>query len=59
MGIWFGMPCGTISSARRHIEKGPRPLRSLQHVHGFPNLAGRDKLRVDLANEIIDFMYEL
>ena len=53
------MPCGTFTSARRHDGNGPTPLRSRAHVHGLPTLSRRDKLRVDIANDLIIFMYEL
>ena len=53
------MPCGTFTSARRYDGKRPKPLRSREHILGFPILCGRDKLRVDLANELVDLMYDL
>ena len=59
IGVWFGMPCGTFTSARRYDGKGPKPLRSRERILGVPTLSGRDKLRVDLANELVDLMYDL
>ena len=59
IGVWFGMPCGTFTSARRYDGKGPKPIRSREHVLGLPTLCGRDKLRVDLANKLVDLMYDL
>ena len=53
------MPCGTFTLARRYDGKGPKPLRSREHILGFPTLSGRDQLRVDLANELVDLMYDL
>ena len=31
---------------------GPQPLRSAEHLRGFPHLAGADKIKVDLANQL-------
>ncbi len=45
MGIWFALPCGTFSSARRNDGKGPKPLRCKKHVTGLPTLTGHDKKR--------------
>ena len=59
IGVWFGMPCGTFTSARRHDGNGPIPFRSRAHIHGLPTLSGRDKLRLDLANKLVDLMYDL
>lgn len=58
-------PCGTSSRAReRKISHRlrsigvpePKPLRSPQHPWGFPWLTGRDKLRVEAANECYRFV---
>ena len=58
-------PCGTSSRAReRKISRRlrsigvpePKPLRSPQYPWGFPWLTGRDKLRVDAANECYRFV---
>lgn len=58
-------PCGTSSRAReRKISQRlraigvpePKPLRSPQYPWGFPWLKGRDKLRVDAANECYRFV---
>ena len=59
MGVWFGLPCGTFTSARRYEGKGPKPFRSREHILGFLNLTGRDKVLVDLATDLVDLMYEL
>ena len=45
--------------ARRHDGKGPKPLRSRQFIHGFPDFKRRDKLRLESANEIVAAMYDL
>ena len=44
-------PCGTASRAR-DIGKGPRPLRSLQHPWGRPDLSEVEAARVASANAI-------
>ena len=31
---------------------GPQPLRSAEHLRGFPHLTGADKIKVDLANQL-------
>jgi len=31
---------------------GPQPLRSVEHLRGFPHLTGADKTKVDLANKL-------
>ena len=51
--IWVHVapPCGTASRARG-IGRGPKPLRSLLHPWGLPNLPAEDQARVDSANEI-------
>ena len=59
IGVWFGMPCGTFTSARRYDGNGPKPIRSRGHVLGLPTLSGRDKLFLDLANKLVDLMYDL
>ena len=59
IGVWFGMPCGTFTSARRYDVNGPKPFRSRGHILGLHTLSGRDKLRVDLANKLVDLMCDL
>ena len=59
MGACFGMPFGIFWLARRLDGTLLKPFRSREHCLGFPNVTGRDILRVDLANELVDFMYEL
>ena len=31
-----GFPCGSFSRARLNVGKGPPPVRSLEHIYGFP-----------------------
>ena len=31
---------------------GPQPLRSAEHLRGFPHLTGADKTKVSLANQL-------
>ena len=53
--IHLGPPCGTSSRAREIKRKfgfSPRPLRSVQHPDGLPNLAPRDHARVETANSL-------
>ena len=59
-GVWFGFPCGTFSAARRH-DGGPPPLRgeNSKDIWGLPGLQGRDKIRVQAANKLLQRMNEL
>ena len=53
LGIWFALPCGTYSRARRGGGSGPPPLRDdHDHILGFDNLSDKDLLRVRLANAL-------
>ena len=47
LGVWFGFPCGTFSSARRN-DGGPPPLRgtNCKDIWGLPHLTGRERDRV-------------
>ena len=60
MGIWFGFPCGTFSSARRN-DGGPPPLRGInsKDIWGLPHLEGKEKARVQSANKLLLRMHEL
>ena len=49
--IHVAPPCGTASRARE-IGHGPRPLRSMQHVMGLPDLDPVSQERVNSANMI-------
>ena len=58
-GVWMGMPCGTLSRARRGNERGgPKPLRGEEGraLWGLPDLTGLDLIRVRAANRLIRFM---
>ena len=59
-GVWFGFPCGTFSSARRH-DGGPPPLRGFnsKDINGLPGLKGKDLARVQSANRLLNRMMEL
>lgn len=66
--LWLAIPCGTFSRAReKPIPKwqrargvpAPKPLRSGEHPRGFPWLAGKDALRVEASNSLVDFAIEL
>ena len=59
-GVWFGYPCGTFSSARRH-DGGPPPLRGTngKDIWGLPHLVGKERARVNSANKLLLRMNEL
>ena len=61
-------PCGTSSRAREkplpsYLKQlgayEPKPLRNALFVRGLAELTGIDKLRVEKANEIYDFIQDL
>ena len=52
LALWFGTPCSTFSKARGH-GKGPRPLRSLQHIYGLP----KSELSVKESNQVREGTY--
>ena len=60
IGVWFGFPCGTFSSARRN-DGGPPPLRGVnsKDIWGFPHLRGRERDRVRSANKLLFRMHHL
>ena len=60
LGVWFGFPCGTFSSARRN-DGGPPPLRGTnsKDIWGLPHLTGRERDRVRSANKLLLRMHEL
>ena len=52
-------PCNTFSRARhnrRHL--GPKPIRSLDYVRGFPWLKDADKDKVQQANLLVERSFE-
>ena len=59
IGVWFGFPCGTFSSARRN-DGGPPPLRGItsEDIWGLPHLTGRERDRVRSANKLLLRMRE-
>jgi hypothetical protein len=59
-GVWYGFPCGTFSSARRH-DGGPMPLRGTnsKDIWGLPHLEGKERARVNSANKLLLRMHEL
>ena len=59
-GVWFGFPCGTFSSARRH-DGGPPPLRGTnsRDIYGLPGLSGKELARVRAANALVMRMHKL
>jgi len=56
--VHFAPPCGTASAARNIRRRfiNPKPLWSLAHPEGLPDLQSTDRLRVDLANELYKFV---
>ena len=67
VGIFCTPPCGTWSRARGIPVRlpsgkkipGPKPLRSEEQPDGFGHLTGTDKLRVDSANVLYQFITDL
>ena len=59
-GIWFGYRCGTFSSARRN-DGGPQALRGTnsKDIRGLSHLQGKERARVNYANELLLRMHEL
>ena len=52
-------PCNTFSRARHNRQHvGPRPIRSLDYVRGFPWLKETDKQKVDQANLLVERTFE-
>ena len=67
VGIFCAPPCGTCSRASgipvrlpsgKRIP-GPRPLRSEEQPDGFEHLTGTNKLRVESANVLYQFITKL
>ena len=60
VGVWFGFPCGTFSSARRH-DGGPPPLRghNSKDIWGLPHLVGKELARVRSANKLLQRMHTM
>ena len=52
--IWFGTCCKTFSRATG-AGPGPQPVRSNEHVWGFPDLTGARKEKTMLANKLAKF----
>ena len=63
LAVHLGLPCGTCSRAREkplpaHLQQShsdPKPLRNAQHLLGFPDLSGADRLKVEQANKLYQF----
>lgn len=60
IGVWFGFPCGTFSSALRN-DGGPPPLRGInsKDIWGLPHLVRRERDRVRSANKSLLGMHVL
>eukprot|EP00973_Karenia_brevis_P006559 892588-Karenia_brevis.AAC.1 len=57
--VHFAPPCGTATRAReirRAHGPDPKPLRSVDHPNGLPNLSGDAKAKVDSANLLYEFV---
>ena len=54
IGVWFGVPCGTFSSARLN-DGGPPPLRGTngKDIDGLPHLVGKERAGVNSANKLL------
>lgn len=52
--IWFGIPCTSFTSARKHDGLGPGPLRDDFHVQGLPQLKPKDLRKVREGNALLD-----
>ena len=52
--LWFGTCCKTFSRATAQ-GPGPQPVRSNDHVWGFPDLTGRRLEKTQLANKLARF----
>jgi len=52
--IWFGTCCKTFSRATAQ-GAGPQPVRSNEHVWGFPDLTGTRLEKTVLANKLAKF----
>ena len=63
LAVHLGLPCGTCSRARekplpkqlQQNHNDPKPLRDAQHLLGFPQLSGADKMKVEQANKLYEF----
>ena len=57
--VHFAPPCGTSSLARNFRLSGgidPKPLRSEQEPDGLSTLDGANKVRVEVANKLYEFV---
>ena len=59
-GVWFGFPCGTVSSACRN-DGGPQALRGTnsKDIWGLPHLVGKERARCQSANKLPLRMHKL
>ncbi len=60
----FGMvvatpPCNSFSRATYSNIGGPPPLRSAQYPKGFPWLSNANKAKVQVANSLVSFTFQL
>jgi hypothetical protein len=52
-------PCKSYSRSLWSNSNGPPPLRSATYPRGFPWLSNRDKAKVALANDLVDFSFSM
>ena len=63
--LWahFAPVCGTASRAREiprpELSMAPRPLRSMEHPLGLPDLGPNERKRVEIANELFRYTCQL
>ena len=61
--IWIAPSCGTASRARERPIPGqkscPKPLRSTSQPDGLDGLAGLDKYKVEMANQLYDAVFHI
>ena len=59
VGLMAGPPCGTWSVARFNRRRpGPRPVRSVEHLWGLPDLESWERKAVDLGNLLLRVSFE-
>ena len=57
--VWFGIPCTSVTRARRPGGGGPPPLRSNKYLWGFPDLKGANLEKVQQANKLFKFVFKI
>ena len=52
-------PCDSFTRAKMANLLGPRPVRDFDHQRGLPGLSWKNRRIVNLANDMVDFTFEL